>query len=156
MRVDGACHCGAIRYEAEVDPARVAICHCTDCQTLSGSAFRTAVLTEPGSFRLLSGTPRLYVKTAQSGQPRGQTFCETCGTPIHSCPPDGDTTSVALRVGTIRQRDQLAPRVQIWGRSAQGWLGTIPTISCFAEQGIPVVLRRDADEEETHGKQGSI
>ena len=31
MKVDGACHCGSIRYEAEVDPAKVIICHCTDC-----------------------------------------------------------------------------------------------------------------------------
>ena len=53
MKVDGACHCGHIRYEAEVDPAIVVICHCTDCQTLSGSAFRTVVPTLAGSFRLL-------------------------------------------------------------------------------------------------------
>lgn len=31
MRVTGACQCGAIRYEAEVDPQAVGICHCTDC-----------------------------------------------------------------------------------------------------------------------------
>jgi len=33
MRVDGGCLCGQVSYEAEVDPARVAICHCTDCGT---------------------------------------------------------------------------------------------------------------------------
>ena len=49
MKIDGSCHCGRIRYEAEVDPAKVVICHCTDCQTLSGSAFRTVV---PRSVRL--------------------------------------------------------------------------------------------------------
>ena len=43
MKIDGACHCGRISYEAEIDPADVTICHCTDCQTLSGSAFRTVV-----------------------------------------------------------------------------------------------------------------
>jgi len=45
MRIDGRCHCGYITYEAEIDPEKVMICHCTDCQTLSGSAFRTVVLT---------------------------------------------------------------------------------------------------------------
>jgi hypothetical protein len=39
MKIDGACHCGSITYAAEIDPQTVAICHCTDCQTLSGSAF---------------------------------------------------------------------------------------------------------------------
>jgi hypothetical protein len=55
MRIDGRCHCGFITYEADIDPERVVICHCTDCQTLTGSAFRTAVLTREGGFRLLSG-----------------------------------------------------------------------------------------------------
>ena len=39
MKIDGACHCGFIAYEAEADPEMTGICHCTDRQTLSGSAF---------------------------------------------------------------------------------------------------------------------
>jgi hypothetical protein len=58
MRIDGRCHCGFITYEADIDPERVVICHCTDCQTLTGSAFRTAALTHEGGFRLLSGELR--------------------------------------------------------------------------------------------------
>jgi hypothetical protein len=37
------CHCGYIIYEAEIDPEKLMIRHCSDCQTLSGSAFRTVV-----------------------------------------------------------------------------------------------------------------
>jgi len=65
MKVDGACHSGSIRFEAEVDPAKVVICHCTDCQTLSGSTFRTVVPANEGTFRLLSGEPKVYVKTGR-------------------------------------------------------------------------------------------
>jgi hypothetical protein len=43
MKIDGACHCGYITYEPEVDSNKTVICHCTDCQTLSGSAFRTQI-----------------------------------------------------------------------------------------------------------------
>ena len=43
VRVDGRCHCGNIRYQAEVDPGKVNVCHCTDCQMLTGSAFRANV-----------------------------------------------------------------------------------------------------------------
>ena len=84
MKIDGACHCGQIRYEAEVDPAKVVICHCTDCQTLSGSAFRTVVPSEANSFRLLAGKPKVYVKTGESGNKREQTFCGDCGSPIYA------------------------------------------------------------------------
>ena len=86
MKVDGGCHCGHIRYEAEVDPDKVVICHCTDCQTLSGSAFRTVVPTNEGTFKLLSGEPKVYVKTGESGNKRVQTFCPDCGSPIYSGP----------------------------------------------------------------------
>jgi hypothetical protein len=65
MKIDGSCHCGRIRFEAEVDPATVVICHCTDCRTLSGSAFRTVVPTKEGTFVLLSGEPGLGQGDAQ-------------------------------------------------------------------------------------------
>ena len=50
MKVEGRCHCGNLKYIAEVDPEKVEVCHCTDCQTLSGSAFRTVVVTREGRF----------------------------------------------------------------------------------------------------------
>ncbi|MGK0170931.1 MAG: hypothetical protein ACI9W2_002659 [Gammaproteobacteria bacterium] len=37
MSIDGVCQGGQIKFRAEVDPGHVSICHCTDCQTLSGS-----------------------------------------------------------------------------------------------------------------------
>jgi hypothetical protein len=63
MKIDGGGHCGYITYEAEADPANVMICHCTDCQTLSGSAFSTVILTQEDSFKLRSGELKIYVKT---------------------------------------------------------------------------------------------
>jgi hypothetical protein len=121
MKIDGGCHCGAIRFEAEIDPAKVAICHCTDCQTLSGTAFRTVVPASGDQFKLLSGKPKIYVKTAESGNKRQQAFCGECGTPIYSAAID-NTPAYSLRVGAIRQRGELKPRVQYWCRSALGWL----------------------------------
>jgi hypothetical protein len=37
MKIDGRCHCGEITFQAEVDPDALNICHCIDCQTLSGT-----------------------------------------------------------------------------------------------------------------------
>lgn len=84
MKIDGGCHCGYITYEAMVDPELVGICHCTDCQTLSGSAFRTVVFAPKDAFKLLTGKPKLYIKTAESGAKRAQAFCSECGTPVYS------------------------------------------------------------------------
>ena len=58
MDVTGRCHCGAITYRATVDPATVGICHCTDCQMLSGSAYRVSVPAPAATFKILSGKPK--------------------------------------------------------------------------------------------------
>ena len=39
MNVDGTCLCGQIQFEADIDPKTTTICHCTDCQINSGTAF---------------------------------------------------------------------------------------------------------------------
>ena len=49
MKIDGGCHCGYITYAAEIDPEKVGICHCTDCQTLSGTAFRVSAPAAKGA-----------------------------------------------------------------------------------------------------------
>jgi hypothetical protein len=133
MKIDGGCHCGQVRYEAEIDPETVAICHCTDCQTLSGSAFRTVVPAKKADFKLLGGTPKVYVKTAESGNKRVQAFCPECGTPIYSAAV-GDSPSFSIRVGTARQRAELRPRVQLWSRSAQQWLGGLAALKRLEKQ----------------------
>ena len=79
MKVRGQCHCGAIRYEAEVEPGTVNICHCRDCQMMTGSAFRAAVSVAADQFRVVTGKPREYIKVADSGAKRVHAFCETCG-----------------------------------------------------------------------------
>jgi len=43
MHIEGGCHCGQLKYEAEINPDDVRICHCTDCQTLTGSVYRVTV-----------------------------------------------------------------------------------------------------------------
>ena len=128
MHIDGGCHCGKIAYEAEVDPEMVSICHCTDCQVLSGTAFRTTVRARAEAFRMLKGEPRIYIKTAESGTRRAHAFCGECGTPIYATSVT-DRQIYGLRLGTVRQRAQLRPKQQIWCRSRLDWtldLGVLP------------------------------
>ena len=101
MKCTGRCHCGAITYECEVEPEKAFICHCTDCQTLSGTAFRTVVPVPEADFTLLSGEPKVYVKTGESGNRRQQTFCGNCGTPIYACPDDPGPKTLNLRLGAL-------------------------------------------------------
>jgi len=142
MKIDGRCHCGFITYEAEIDPEKTMICHCTDCQNLSGSAFRTIVFSREGTFKLLSGELKLYVKTGESGTKRPQSFCPECGTPIYSSTVGDGPKVHIIRVGTIRQRDALAPKLQLWTRSSQRWLTHLDSVPKLEKQ--PVLDQRGA------------
>ena len=123
MKVEGTCHCGYVTFVAEVDPDTAALCNCTDCQALSGSAFRTTVRSRPGSFELRSGTPTLYMKaTAESGATREHAFCPRCGTPIYATSVEPGPKSHSLRLGALRAPHPIVPKRQIWLRSRLGWL----------------------------------
>ncbi|MEM9305415.1 MAG: GFA family protein [Pseudomonadota bacterium] len=128
MHVDGQCHCGALRFEAEVDAEQVKICHCTDCQILSGTAFRTVAPASEDRFRMLAGTPKIYLKTAESGRPREQAFCRDCGTQIYATSVGPAPRLINIRVGTLRQRAELTPKHQIWCRSSAPWLTQIASL----------------------------
>lgn len=131
MKIDGSCHCGAIRYEAEVDPASAGICHCTDCQALTGSAFRVTVSAAAANFRLTAGTPRIYVKTADSGARRVQAFCGDCGSPIYAASAEMNPATIGIRIGTIRQRRALRPARQVWRSSALPWVPPMDELETF-------------------------
>jgi hypothetical protein len=133
MKVHGRCHCGAIRYEADVDPAGAQVCHCTDCQQFSGGAYRVSVPARREAFTLTAGTPRIYVKTADSGNKRVQAFCETCASPVYSSAVE-DPPFYSLRVGCLDERASLAPRKQIWCDSALDWAMDIEALPKVARQ----------------------
>ncbi|MBC2771461.1 GFA family protein [Rhizobium sp. AQ_MP] len=115
MRITGSCQCGDVRYEAEADPQAVGICHCTDCQRLTGSAYRVTVNAEPNQLRLIQGQPKRYRKIGDSGLPSDQFFCGTCGSPLWRQSADGE---IGLRLGCIDQRAALSPTHQSFLESA--------------------------------------
>ncbi|PYE47081.1 hypothetical protein DFI02_1011234 [Rhizobium sp. PP-F2F-G20b] len=125
MKIDGACHCGEIAFEAEIDPDAVSVCHCTDCQQLTGTAYRVTVAVPRDRFALTKGSPKTYVKTVDNGHRRLQMFCPDCGSPIFTTGEGDEAGEIGIRWGNIRQRGDLAPKRQIWCASAMPWLDTV-------------------------------
>jgi hypothetical protein len=121
MQVHGSCHCGAIEFQALVDPARVTIWHCTDCQNLTGTAYRVTVSAGAEGFRLLRGSPKIYVKVGDSGNKRAHGFCAECGSHLYSHAAVEKPERLGLRVGCLRERTALVPRKRIWCKSALSW-----------------------------------
>jgi hypothetical protein len=133
MHVTGRCHCGKISYEADLDPGSVTICHCSDCQRLSGSPYRVSARVPAAEFRMLSGELRTYVKIAESGTRRVHAFCPDCGSPVYSSDV-GTVRNYSLRVGCLDQRASLPPRRQIWCRSSLAWSRDVTPVPAVDRQ----------------------
>jgi len=136
MKINGACQCGYITIEGEANVEEVRVCHCTDCQINSGSAFRFNVPVAGDTFKM-TGEPTIYIKTtAESGRPRAQAFCPKCGSPLYtSNPGPGPHPAYMVRAGILAQRDQLKPKTQIWCRSALAWTGALDAVPKIQKQG---------------------
>jgi hypothetical protein len=76
----------------------------------------------------LSGTPTVYVKTADSGNKREQAFCPRCGSPIYAASPGPEPRTYSIRLGTVRQRRELAPKLQIWTQSKLDWVDDLSRV----------------------------
>ena len=103
----------------------VTICHCADCQILSGAPFRTVVAAPMGQFKL-NGEPKRYT-VVQSGQEMAQAFCPNCSTPLFAAAPE-NPTFVVIRVGCVTQRAQLRPHAEIWAQLAMPWISGLPLL----------------------------
>ena len=120
MQVTARCHCGQLTISAQIDPQKVFVCFCTDCQKMSGTAFRTVTPALQGTVRV-EGQVTHYVKTADSGNLRVQGFCPVCGSQMYS-KTNGNEPAYVLRVGAIEQASALKPSVKLWQRSQWSWV----------------------------------
>ena len=128
MKVHGKCHCGKIEFHAEVDPEKVSLCHCTDCQVMTGTAYRVSARINAGDFHLTKGQPKIYIKTPDSGVKRVQAFCGDCATPLYAEPVE-NPKSKSLRIGCLAERAFLPPKQQTWCGSALTWSFDVSHVS---------------------------
>lgn len=127
-QVHGRCHCGQIEITATVDPEKVMACHCSDCQTFSGAPYR-AVAMVPAADIQIQGTPREYVKVAESGNQRFQAFCPNCGTQLYAA--DSEKKIYNIRTGFLNALADLKPAKHIFAKSSVPWVHAIDRAPWF-------------------------
>lgn len=131
LPLTGGCQCGALRYEIRAEPLTVYVCHCTECQRQSGSAFGMSVLVLRPALVYTKGAPRRWKRTADSGRTIDSDMCEDCGVRPVNYPTANDKVAI-VKPGTLDDTSWLHPIGHIWTRSAQPWV-PIPQDSVIFE-----------------------
>jgi hypothetical protein len=120
-QITGRCLCGSVTYRAEAEPVVQAVCHCTDCQHQTGTAFSVVVGVPRAALTVDGSTLASFTTTGEDhGTATQRGFCSACGSPIVSyveAVPD----MAFLKAGTLDDASWLEPAVEVWTRSAQPW-----------------------------------
>ena len=109
----GGCLCGAVRYEINGDPVRVAHCHCDDCRRATGSSFATNAFFKEDDLVVLQGTTKTYSHTADSGNNMNKEFCPECGSQLFGF-GSGNQGGKVVKVGTIDDASAIEPQIEVF------------------------------------------
>lgn len=121
MPISGACRCGKIAYQVDLDTMPLTYaCHCRDCQTWSGSAFALHAML-PEALLTVTGDATDFQIDANEAMASTHIGCPACMTRIanrNAAVPG----MIVLRAGTLDRSVELVPAVHIWTSRKQEWL----------------------------------
>ena len=128
----GGCECKSVRYQFSGEPLTCYACHCTDCQTASGSAFGLSMIVNDKDIDVIEGemdTTTLDV----NGMKVQKHACAQCGTPFMFSADDYPGIA-ALKPGTFDDTSWFTPIAHLWVRSAQPWLTLDEAVNKYEKQ----------------------
>ena len=121
---EGGCSCGHVRYEVTSDPLIVHGCHCSWCQTQSGSAFAINALIEADRVKVLKGDVEVIETPSPNGPGQMIARCPKCMVAVwsnYNMFMPGDRIRF-IRVGTLDNPNLLPPDIHIFTTTKQDWV----------------------------------
>jgi len=87
---------------------------------VSGSAFVATMRVPARGFRITHGTPKFYVKKADSGNDVTRAFCADCGSALYSL-VSTHPERIGLRPTSLDDPSEFRSEADIFVKSAQPW-----------------------------------
>ncbi len=132
MPITGGCQCGQARYVLSGLPVVFYLCHCTECQRHTSSAFGESLRVRAGDLEFTGEMSATY-RSSESGTPREGRFCPQCGVRlIHGSVNASEF--VNIKAGTLDDTSWLVPAGHIWVRSKQPFMRFCEDELCYDRQ----------------------
>ena len=132
----GGCLCGAIRYQATVDPVRGVICHCSMCRKHCGAPILAFVHFPADSFEWLGGQPTRFRSSEHSD--RG--FCPTCGSTL-TMHEDVLIDRVQIVIGSLDEPGRVAVDDHVWTEDRIPWFDVADALPRFDRSSSAVATK---------------
>ncbi|NKB57286.1 MAG: hypothetical protein GKS00_13245 [Alphaproteobacteria bacterium] len=110
--LSGKCLCGNVSFSADTDIKLMANCHCSDCRAATGAAYGTLLFVEADALQV-TGSPKVFKHTADSGADMEKHFCPDCGSQLFG-KNSNRANMVSVRAGVVEQTDLIKPAVNVY------------------------------------------
>jgi hypothetical protein len=127
------CCCGSLRAETTGEPL-IAVCHCTECQRRTGSAFAVVAFFPKDQVRI-AGPSTVYARRADSGRKVEFHFCPDCGTSVFwyaEFRPD----HIGVAFGAFTDPSMPWPAASVWEATRHPWVTFDHPVGRFVDQGV--------------------
>lgn len=116
LPLTGGCQCGQVRYSIQAPPYVFYLCHCSECQRHTSSAFGESLRVLSADLEV-DGELKTFRRVSESGKVREGHFCPECGVRIvHGT---AGSEMVNIKAGTLDDARWLVPAGHIWTRSSK-------------------------------------
>jgi hypothetical protein len=115
----GGCLCGAVRYEADGEPATSGHCYCSDCRKSSGSGFIPLMVFPARAVRFSGRTTQFISRSARGGE-AVRNFCPLCGGLVFGGIVGRDE-SHTIYAGSLDDPSIFEPKIAIFNRERPTW-----------------------------------
>jgi hypothetical protein len=112
----GKCLCGAVRYTVAGEFAYALNCHCSNCRTTTGSAFKPFAGIRREKFTVTKGEDHRMIFGDENAH---DVHCTQCGSLLYSVVRDGAWIHVAM--GTLIDDPSIRPTAHIFVGSKAPW-----------------------------------
>ena len=127
--ITGGCLCGALRYRAAGEPKLQGLCHCRNCQRLSGGG-HIGWLCFGEDAVTVEGATRAYATTGGSGATATRYSCPTCHSIVFGR-AEVMPGLINLYAGSLDDTSQFKPQMAIFTRSRPAWDDSSRDLRCF-------------------------
>lgn len=111
-KITGKCLCGNVSFSADTEIKMMANCHCDDCRQATGAAFGTLLFVDEAAVEI-SGAPKTFSHTADSGAAMEKLFCPDCGSQMFG-KNSNRQGMMSVRAGVVDQKELIKPGVNVY------------------------------------------